>query len=395
MTGPGIYSYSTTPANNVQANTGINWDEGMSPAAVNNSARQNMTDTRNLANDIPWFKYGKGDLDYSPVYASATTFTVAGGDYRTPYHVGRRVRAVGSSTGTIYGSIGAVAYSTDTTVTVIWDSGSLSNEALVISLGPPVTGKPIPVGSLSDTPVLQNFLTGLTLSAAGSTATFGIAAGQAADSTNAAILTLASALTKTTSSWAVGTGNGGMDTGSVANSTWYHVWLIKRVDTGVVDVLFSLSASSPTMPTSYTLKRRIGSMKTDGSAQWYKFSQLGDEFLWAVPFADISTTTLDTTATLFTLNTPLGVQTIAKLRGRMAHLTVGNILLINSPDETSAAADGVTGNVTAVAQVTNQAEAFVQDVRTNTSSQVRLVGTASSTTVRGVTCGWIDARGKN
>ena len=63
-----------------------------------------------------------------------------------------------------------------------------------------------------------------------------------------------------------------MDTGSVANNTWYHVHLIKRPVTGVVDVLFSLSATAPTLPTSYTIFRRIGSMRTDGSARWRRLS---------------------------------------------------------------------------------------------------------------------------
>jgi hypothetical protein len=145
MTTPAVSAYSTTPANNVQANTGVNWDEGMSPAAVNNSARQNMADLRTAFNDLAWFKYGKGDQDYSPVYVGATQFKITGADVSAVYHVGRRVRAVGSSTGTIYGYISVVAFSTDTTVTIVWDSGSLSNETLTISLSQiPVTGNPNP-----------------------------------------------------------------------------------------------------------------------------------------------------------------------------------------------------------------------------------------------------------
>ena len=50
--------------------------------------------------------------------------------------------------------------------------------------------------------------------------------------------------------WAVGgtpgTPAGGLDTGVVGNGT-YHIFLIKRPDTGVVDALFSLSATAPTM----------------------------------------------------------------------------------------------------------------------------------------------------
>lgn len=65
------------------------------------------------------------------------------------------------------------------------------------------------------------------------------------------LITLASAITKNAANaWAVGTGNGSLDTGAIANSTYYG-YLIQRSDTGVVDVLTSLSATSPTMPASY------------------------------------------------------------------------------------------------------------------------------------------------
>lgn len=145
----GVNLWSTTPANNVNANTGVNWDEGMSPGAVNNSARAIMTDIRNMANDLIWFQYGKGDGVYAPVYASGTTFTIAGADLTVPYHIGRRVKAVGSTTTTIYGTISNVAFSTNTTVTVVWDSGSLANETLTIYLSQvPVTGSPVPQGAI-------------------------------------------------------------------------------------------------------------------------------------------------------------------------------------------------------------------------------------------------------
>lgn len=143
----GIPSYSTTPANNVAAKTGITWDEGMSPALVNNSARQNMTDMRLQWNDSSWFQYGAGSeiTTTLPAYASGTTFTIAGIDVTAYWHVGRRVKAVGSSTGTIYGVITTTAFSTNTTVTVAWDSGSLSNETLAIYAGTvALTGYPAP-----------------------------------------------------------------------------------------------------------------------------------------------------------------------------------------------------------------------------------------------------------
>src|SRR6185312_14564198 len=109
--------------------------------------------------------------------------------------------------------------------------------------------------------VLAGHLYGLTLSTGGGSATFGIAAGEAADSTAVDLLSLGSAYTKTTAAWSLGSGGGALDTGSIAANNFYHVFLIKRPDTGVVDVLVSLSATAPTLPANYTLFRRIGAMR--------------------------------------------------------------------------------------------------------------------------------------
>ncbi|MBD9456007.1 hypothetical protein IB244_31560, partial [Rhizobium sp. RHZ02] len=99
---------------------------------------------------------------------------------------------------------------------------------------------------------IQGALYGLTLSnnAGDATNDIDIAVGMATtdSTTDPRTMALASALTKRLdAAWAVGTNQGGLDTGSVGDNT-YHVFLIQRSDTGVVDVLFSLSATSPTMP---------------------------------------------------------------------------------------------------------------------------------------------------
>ncbi len=237
--------------------------------------------------------------------------------------------------------------------------------------------------------MLAGVLYGLTLSAAGSTATFGVAIGAANG------MTLASAYTKTASAWAVGTGNGSLDTGAIANATWYHVWLIMRVDTMVVDLLTSLSATAPTMPANYTRKRRIGSMKTDGSAQWVKFVQVGDEFLWDVPVQDISTAVLGTTATDFTLaSVPTGVKVTARLRGWISHANANIYVILNSKDEAVQVGNVPAGNSTAVTNVAAQAIGYNADIRTDTSAKIRGVSTSASTTVGAITFGWRDDRGR-
>jgi hypothetical protein len=206
------------------------------------------------------------------------------------------------------------------------------------------------------------------------------------------MMALGSAYTKTTSAWALGTGNGAMDTGSVAASTWYHVYLIQRPDTLVTDVLFSLNVSAPTMPTNYTRKRRIGSMKTDGSSKWIAFVQFGNEFLWSAAVLDVNEATLTTSEELETLSVPTGVQVMARLRGLMQHATSGTKILLHSTDAADIAP--ANGNFTAIAQITAVNVAFTVDVRTNTSGQIKAISSAASTTLQLVTYAWIDRRGR-
>jgi len=71
--------------------------------------------------------------------------------------------------------------------------------------------------------------------------TLSFAAGQCYDSTRSALIAVASAYTKTTSAWAVGSGNGGLDEGSIGASSCYHLYTIRRPDTGVTDYLISLA----------------------------------------------------------------------------------------------------------------------------------------------------------
>lgn len=124
----GIELWSTTAASN-NSTPPNGWPEGQAPSTVNDCARQMMASIRTWYQDAEWIYWGD-----TTVYVSGTSFKIAGSDVTARYSVGRRIRAVGSSTGTIYGKIITSAFSTDTTVTLIWDSGSLSNETLTVSL---------------------------------------------------------------------------------------------------------------------------------------------------------------------------------------------------------------------------------------------------------------------
>ena len=130
----GIKDYSTTAANNTTVGS-ISVAEGMLPSNINNAFRGLAAEIREFYNDSQWVIYGDGDGSFTAAYASATSFTIAGSDVTAFYHAGRRIKAVGSSTGTIVGTIASSSFSTNTTVNVTWDSGSLSSESLTIYVG--------------------------------------------------------------------------------------------------------------------------------------------------------------------------------------------------------------------------------------------------------------------
>jgi hypothetical protein len=125
----GIKDYSTTQASNTSLN-GISVAEGMLPSNLNNAIRALMKNTREWFNDAQWVEYGDGDGAYTAAYASATSFTINGVDVSAIYHAGRRIKLTATTPGTIYGTIASSSFSTNTTINVTWDSGSLSNEAI-------------------------------------------------------------------------------------------------------------------------------------------------------------------------------------------------------------------------------------------------------------------------
>jgi hypothetical protein len=322
-----------------------------------------------------------------------------------------------------------------------------------------------------DQTVIPGYLSGLTLSTAGSSATFGIAAGAANDAASGGMMVLASAFTKTTGAWAVGSGNGSLDVGSIANSTFYYPYLIKRTDTGVVDLLTSLApgssstftvtvatpgvvtqanhglqanaqfiptttgalptglvtgtvyyvktvtdvntftlsttqggtaiattgtqsgthtgSSTPTLPTGYTLSRRIGAMKTNGSAQWTSFTQIGDDFIWAVSVQDTTGAATTVSRTLYTLTVPPGISVKAAFRGS---LNAGSAfaIIFTSPSETDIAPQA---SLVADLDSTTARQGGSFERWTNTSAQIGGRATLNGTLTIN-TCGWRDNRGK-
>ncbi len=252
-------------------------------------------------------------------------------------------------------------------------------------------------------------LVGLTLANDGTTpntildvAAGACASGEATIGTRV-LMTLAGTITGTTGgTWVVGTAQPKLDTGTIAASTWYHVFLIQRVDTAVVDILFSLSPTAPALPASYTKSRRIGSFKTDGSSNILAFTQVGDQVTWAASVLEVSANNPGAAAVTVTLGSvPTGVQVVATcMVGAQNNAAGGEVFALFSP---LAAADETPGGTNSdVGDVQNATGRVIigtspKDIATNTSAQVRYRLTFSDANVLAYlrVYGYVDRRGQD
>ena len=352
-----------------------------------------LNDPAGVTTQDQWVLYGA-----TATFVSATSFSVVG-DQTGTFQQGRRLKSTNTG-GTIYSTIISSVFSTVTTVTVQNDSGVLDSGLSAVSYGLlSGTNTSVP---WTVAPPYRSYLAGCALSTAGASTTMSIAAGSATDSANAYLMNL-SAIAKTTSAWAVGTAVGGLDTGAIANATWYHFYVIRRTDTGVVDVVFSTNATTPTLPTNYTQYRRIGSGLTNGSAQWTSFTQNGDEFWLVTPVQTAASGSNPGTASVsHTLTTPLGVVTRAILNaslgvGAAAAADCGAYIRpLTATDSSPASATAPGSQLTCIRQANSVFQSVQLQVMTNTSSQIgaRLSASDAQTALYIRTEGWIDTRGQ-
>lgn len=230
-----------------------------------------------------------------------------------------------------------------------------------------------------------------------------ISSGSAISDDGTVVITLPATITKRLDAgFTAGTNQGGLDTGAIANGT-YHMWLIMRPDTGESDVLFSASASSPTMPANYTKKKCIGSvLRVSGSL--LPFVQLANRFWLKTSVLDVSVTNPGNSAVTRTLaSVPTGANFLADVQIQTYSTTSLNaaalVTDLDITDETAADySSGVNVNsdvpTSASSGTITGAQAGLKLVKTNTSAQVR---TRISSSGAGVTLiirtrGWVDLR---
>jgi Collagen triple helix repeat (20 copies) len=226
-----------------------------------------------------------------------------------------------------------------------------------------------------------------------------IAPGEAVDLTGAANMVVLSNLTKRLdATWVVGTGNGGLDTGTPADGT-YHLWLIRRSDNGVVDALFSLSPTTPALPSPYNQRRRIGSVIRDAGSI-LPFVHEGEYFALMTPVLDYNQVSFGTTGFLTSLTVPTGLIITAHVNFRMdsSGTNASGTGYLSDPATTDLAPGGATParGLGQVVCFDNSANAWMGFVKTNGAAQIRQRHSGSSASLRSriTTMGWIDRCGR-
>lgn len=187
---------------------------------------------------------------------------------------------------------------------------------------------------------------GLQLSKA-SDSTVNVVAGQCRDKNNVYDIVIASALVID----AEIVGANGIDTGALANSTWYAVHAIgdsTNYNNGAT--LLSTSATDPVMPAGYDVSRRIGWVKTDGTADILEFSQYGEgsnrTYFWD---AIVEVLSAGASATFAAIDCSAGVPSTsnqAYVNCNLGVTSIGNVAEFRKTGSTSTALQAVSNGVT-------------------------------------------------
>lgn len=159
-----------------------------------------------------------------------------------------------------------------------------------------------------------------------------IAAGMCRDATNAFTINLANPITKNvTAAFAVGNGNGALDTGTISIG-FFSIHAISNPTTGAADVLVSLSMNNPVMPAGFTARRWIGGFCYAGGI--IDFVATGDWHYYKTRIASVSAAPNGTTPQYRLLAVPLGAkcQVQAYLQSYDSTATNPGWLIVRDPD---------------------------------------------------------------
>lgn len=181
-----------------------------------------------------------------------------------------------------------------------------------------------------------------------SVTTLSVTAGQARDSENSIDIELGEATTLN----AAVNGANGLDTGSLANDTWYAIHLIgSSLNRAEPALLASTSATAPLMPTGYDSLRRIGWALTNGSAQFLKFFVYGNassrKYKWDVVVTELNAQGSATYAAIDLASSVPSTANLVDINWKLVPATAGNLTELRPTGSTSTTNIELTGSVAA------------------------------------------------
>lgn len=218
------------------------------------------------------------------------------------------------------------------------------------------------------TPALEGWINGLIAANNGTDAASDIDFGVGVAFCGDRIVRNTSTITKQLdANWASGNNQGGLFSGSKANSTWYHCFVMRNLTSGAVDFGFDTSVSGANKPFGWEA-RLIWSVKTDSSSNIIPFAQRGDRCVWVNQFADVITEYCPAATQLYTLSTPLGlncdaVVAVSFFTTDTAYLYIANGDAEPTPDYLIGRIDAQGGNVSPITE---------KNLTTNTASQIKV-----------------------
>ena len=199
--------------------------------------------------------------------------------------------------------------------------------------------------------------------------------GVAMDASGAYLMRYAASIIKQSDAvWAVGSNAGALDDIGSAGNNDFYIWMIARSDTGVVDFLFSLSSTAPTMPTNYDFKRLMGWFKRSGGAivafSTYETAGGGIEFLWASPTLDVNlANTLTTARRTDAVKVPLNFSTTANINVALADVA-NPTAWIYCPDQTDLAPSITVAPLNSIMSEASAAVYVNMQVRTSSAGLI-------------------------
>lgn len=212
-----------------------------------------------------------------------------------------------------------------------------------------------------------------------STTVMGVSAGQLRNSTDVNDIEVDAALTITSTV----VGAGGLDVGTMANTTLYAVYVIAASTLRVAPAaILSLSESAPLLPRDYDMYLKVGHVRTDGSANFLPFVTVGNglvrETRYDTPIAVVTAGAATTFTDADCADIVPAMKTKVLLQASITPATAANAVRVRRNGSAATLGNAaLSGSVAAVAQlglleVTCDADAVFEYLVSNASDATTL-----------------------